>query len=194
MSDDGGMCQIAVYVPQEAKEILDEQEGTQSDILTESLFDTFGGRVRDTAPTIKRGIENKQQKIRQLQDKKSELKREKERQIREYDEQIERCEEDIAGAKERIAELEERLVELQEEQQSYEESLDELLDDMVENPRMHVDATYSGVKERAREEYGSQSKENRKQVVEDLKDRADERGLDLPDKRFMDKRYSGGGV
>ena len=113
---------------------------------------------------------------RQLEDVRQELeqRREQRQQLKQEEDQLE----------ERLDMLSEQLEDVRDRKQSYKEQLDGILEDMLENPGQTVMAYMSRIKDAATDEYGRPTKENNSRVIADLRDRRDERGLEIAAHRF----------
>lgn len=159
-------------IPAEAKEIVDEQNVTNWEFVTEAIFEYAGGEQLDSVPALRRQINRMERDLRNLRE-----------EHRDLGKSIERKET-------RRSELKDRLHALEEEQQTTVEKLDALLDAMVDS-EMNVFVGHSRVENIARFEYAKTDDETQQQVLDDLQERATERDLDLVSERF--EEYDNGG-
>ena len=104
--------------------------------------------------------------------------------LEEYEQKVETIQSEREELREQKQLVAEQLEEIREKKASYKEKLDEILEDMVEHPNQTVMAYMSEIKDAATDEYGQPTKDNISRVIADLKDRRDERDLEIPDHRF----------
>lgn len=102
-------------------------------------------------------------------------------QVDEQAEQLQREREELREQKDL---LRDQLGEIREKKASYKEQLDEILEDLLENPNKNVNAYMSEMKQAAIDEYGRDTKDNLDRVRADLQERRDSRDLDIEDYRF----------
>ena len=98
--------------------------------------------------------------------------------------------EDVETLNEREEVIEEKLEETRERRQDYKTSLDEILDEMLEEPNKNILAWSSRLKELAKQQYGTATDSNLDTVVGDLRNRRDERTLAIQDHRFRRRSAS----
>jgi len=98
-------------------------------------------------------------------------------QLGDLQEQLERIDE-------RESMLEDQLESVRERQESYRSRVDNILDEMLAEPKKGILAWSSDLKDLARDEYGTEMDANIDRVVGDLRSRADERGLAIEPHRF----------
>ena len=144
-------------VPSELKRLVDADPRNNQDVLRTALKREFGS---DETSRLEMRLEHRREQRRMLERERKEI------------------EGDIASLDEEIAALEEQLDALEAETSRYESALDDILDMMTES-EMHVDPGHGKVTTLATE-----SGNTAEAVIEDLKDRADERGLNLSEDRF----------
>jgi len=159
--------QIALEVDPQAKEVLKEQDGYMWENLQRAVFETYGGDL-ETPSAIAAEIEQAKRERRNAIERKQEAEKEVQRQ------------------NQRIESLQERLEELRDEEGTVEEALDEVLDDMSELD-LRVWPDHGKVNRLAREHFNGATGH---EVIEALKERADERDLELSDDQF-EEPYGG---
>lgn len=154
---------LSTDIPEEAKQILQEQDGYLWEAVTEATFNTFGGERLTSPAALEREIERAKRQRRDAVEDLREARNEVERQ------------------EQRIEDLEQRRENLLDQRTSTQEALDQLLDDMVSSGS-RVDSGHGQVKAIARRYYGGEK--NIETVLEDLRDRAADREMGLADSRF----------
>ena len=159
--------QIALEVDPQVKEVLKEQDGYMWENLQRAVFETYGGNL-ESPSAIASEIEQAKRERRNAIERKQEAEKEIQRQ------------------EQRIESLQERLEELRDEQGTKQEAMDDVLDDMLELD-LRVWPDHGKVERLAREHFdGATGFE----VIEDLKERAEERDLGLSDEQF-EEPYGG---
>lgn len=174
MTNQEGRERLSTNVPPEVKEIVEEQDDYQWKVITDAIMQTYGGERLNSIPALEREREQHS------------------RQIRNFKEEISDREEEIDRRKRRIGEIDGRIEQMEEERSTYADEIEALLNKMAESS-MHVYIGHSRIQRLARHEYGGKKDEKQKQVIADLKDRADERDLGLSASRFEEYSTNGGG-
>ena len=159
--------QIALELDPQVKEVLKEQDGYMWENLQRAVFETYGGNL-ESPSAIASEIEQAKRERRNAVERKQEAEKEIKRQG------------------ERIKQLQNRLEELRDEEGTKQEAIDDLLDDMVEL-ELRVWPDHGKVERLAREQFNGATGY---EVIEALKERAEERDLGLPDEQF-EERYGG---
>lgn len=159
--------QIALEVDPQVKEVLKEQDGYMWENLQRAVFETYGGNL-ESPSAIAAEIEQAKRERRNAVERKQEAEKEIQRQDQ------------------RIETLQEHLETLRDEEGTTEEALDDVLDDMVELD-VRVWPDHGKVNRLAREHFDGATGH---EVIEELKARAEERDLGLPDDQF-EEPYGG---
>jgi len=169
VSDQDDRETLATNIPPETKEILEEQDGYLWEAVTEAVHNTYGGERLETPEAVRREIEIQERNRRDKIERKNELETE-----------IERHEQ-------RVDSLKEKLAEMQDTDDERVDELDEILDLMLnEGARFWDD--HPKVVDLARRYYGG--KYDADMVISDLRERAEERDLEIPEDQFEPK-YGG---
>lgn len=121
-----------------------------------------------------------------------------ERRLAELREQRDQLEEEIESKQERLDRIDEKIERVSEQYQAYLDSresylsrIDGILDGLLDEPQKSIFAFKGELSEAAKQEYGRPTSENVQKVIEDAKDRRDERGLGINDSRFTDHMTNG---
>lgn len=144
-------------VPSQLKEAVDRENRPNQDIVEAALRRYL---ATDEAAMLEMRLDHRQKERSMLAEERDDLNR----QIKQLDEEI--------------AALESQIEDVRNAEATYEESLDALLDEMVETG-MHVDSGHGRI-----DDIVEAHDLTNPEVHADLKERAEERGLNLPDKRF----------
>lgn len=158
---------LSVEIPFESKQALEDADGPMWQHVHEALKMYFGLDDVSTEAALESEIDEVQEEKQTLQ------------------EQVEEIMDRMQDLDERQEYLQEQKEKIEEQKQTYRERIDEILDEMLENPERTVMAWISEIKELSREEYGSASQDNIQTVIGDIRSRRDEQNLAIPDHRFQ---------
>lgn len=158
--------EVPVETLQELKKEASESDLPQWKVVDQALRMYLGLDEGSTEAALER----------QLEDARTELE-----QRRQQREQIEQEEDQL---EDRLDMLSDQLENIREQKQSYKEQLDEILENLLENPNQTAMAYMSEIRSAATDEYGRDTKNNISRVIADLHDRRDKRGLEIPDTQF----------
>lgn len=156
-----GCTRTNVDLPDELWERLDSSNDSKKEQIVEALEIYFGEEQTGNRAAIERQIQRyQQQKARGQQ-------------------MIQNGRDMVEEAEEGISRLNERLDQIEHEDETYEESLEELIEQLRENPSIHATEDYKSVK-RIAKEHGKPASV----VVDDLEARSD-----LDESRFQPKLH-----
>jgi len=121
-----------------------------------------------------------------------------ESRIEDLEDELSRLDEEIEQKQERRDRVLEKLEgvraqyqEFLEKRESYNSRIDRILESLLDQPNVSIFAFKSELKEAAKQRYGRPTSENIQKVIEDAKERRDERGLGINDTRFTDHMTNG---
>lgn len=161
-------------LPPETKELLQSQDMFMWEAIVEAAHAYYGGEQLNSIPAVRREMDRNRRDKRDLV------------------EEIHEREDEVDRLNQRYEELEAHLHKLEEQQETYEQGMDALLDDMVDSD-MHVFVDHTRVQDLARKEYAGTTDEKQAAVLADLRERAGERNLGLSPERFEEADQMGGG-
>jgi len=159
--------QLFARIPASLKYLVDEDERTNQELVTAALERELGVNTADSVAVIDRKIRRKEERLEQ------ELE-----QAREHRDRVAQLKDDL----DEIRELREDKVD---EEGSYEDALDTLLDEMEAGDFPQVWATHPRVDD-IRGEHGRSNEE----VLYDLKQRAADQERDLLNTNFMQQMHA----
>jgi len=160
---------LRAQIPYETKRALKEADTTIWEAVDEAVRTHFGLDETSTEAALKAELESIEEEQEDIRDQMAVLK-----------DQLETLDE-------RKAHYESELENVRERRQSYKDGIDELLDEMLDQPEKTVLAWSSKLKDLAQQEYGTGTDSNIDAVVADIRERRDERHLAVPDHRFQRK-------
>ena len=156
MSSDNRERLIA-EVPSNLKQLVDADQRTNRDVVISALKRELGS---DETSRLEMQLEHRREQ-RQM-----------------FKKEIQGTQSKVASLNDEISALEDQLETIEDESDSYENALDDVLDEMVDEGT-HVFDGHGSIRDIATDHNTDQPV-----VIDDLKDRADERNLDLSDFRF----------
>jgi len=155
-----GKSQVKVYLPEELHDLLNADSRSNSEAVEAALWAEYGGQKK---AAIEVRLENKRNQLKAAKDT-------------------------LESERQNVTELENEVSKLQSMVETVEDKdearigdIDEILDDMVETGSS-IWPKANQVEEIAREHYGGIG--DRKEAFQDIKERAEERELDLPPEQF----------
>lgn len=143
---------------------LKDKDRSMKDYVNATIREDLGLDDLSSEDAVQRRISQKEDELRD---------------VRKEREQLEAREDSLA---EEIERLEEKIEVIEANSQSITETIDGILDDMVDNPRKHVFVALPVVK-RAASEHDVTAGD----IMQALRDRADERELNIEEERFRKK-------
>jgi uncharacterized protein YdcH (DUF465 family) len=164
-----GRKQWAGYLPVETVDAMKEADEPMWKIVDEAVKMTLGLEDASTEEGYERRIAELKEQRAQLQD-----------EIESKAQRLDRIDEKI----ERLTEQYEAYLDSRE---SYQSRIDEILDEMMAHSSRSIFGFKSELKEAAKQEYGRPTSENIEKVIQDVKERRDERDLAISDPRFTDR-------
>lgn len=167
MSSRDGRTQVAVEIPTETKQALKDADSPMWKIIDEGARLVLGLDEGSTEAAIEQRLQDVRQERNQINS------------------QMEDLESRILELEEMESDLADQLDSIREKKQSHKERLDEILDEMESDPdNRPVMAWMSELREAATKEYGSESRDNMRRVVEDLRSRSTEQARGIVPARF----------
>lgn len=165
---------IRVEIPVETKQALKESDEAMWRLVDEALRLSLGLDEGSTEAAIEARLEDVQDERSELLEQREEI----EHRLTELDEQEE--------------DLEQKLADLREKKASHKERLFKILNEMEKDDRgRNILAWSADLKEAASHEYGSQSKDNIRRVIEDVRQLATEEGYAIAADRLSRNTASG---
>jgi len=159
--------QCAAEIPIETKQALKEADAPIWKLLDEGARIVLGLDEGSTESALEHRLEEIRSERREISD------------------QLENLESRFDELEEMEAELEGRLENIRQRKQSHKDRLDEILENMAADPRDRpFMAWMPDVRDAALREYGSESKENIRRVVEDLRQHALEENYAISSSRL----------
>lgn len=163
---------LHAWIPADLKQAIREADGSQKETVVEAL-NTYLSADFSTEEAYDR-------RIAQLEEEEEEL-------VQKLESVQNRLEEVRAQKEEVVAQRDEYLA----QRESFVQVIDSILDEMVAQPERSVFAWKEKLRQAAKQEYGRPTSENIQKVIEDAKERRDERGLAIDDSRFTDHMTNG---
>lgn len=163
---------LHAWIPADLKQAIREADGSQKETVVEALS-TFLSADFSTEEAYNR-------RIAQLEEEEEEL-------VQKLESVQNRIEEVRAQKENVVAQREDYLA----QREGFVQILDSVLDEMVAHSERSVFAWKEQLRQAAKQEYGRPTSENIEKVIEDAKERRDERGLGINDTRFTDHMSNG---
>jgi len=156
-----GEERLHVHVDAELKQVLREADGTLRDAVSEALRGYYGVDF-STEAAYRREIERLESELSTI------------------DEEIAQLKESRAQVSDRLAQTRDAHEEFVQSQVEYAHRLDTILCELLHNDLNTVFGRRAKLREAALEEYGHQGSEAVQNVIDDIRDRAHDRGMVLP--------------
>lgn len=159
MTSRDNRARVHVEIPVETKQALKEADGSMWEVLDEGARMVMGLDEGSTEAAIENRIENIRQEQTEIDDQRQSL----DQRLKELQE----MEEDLTS----------QLESIRQKKETHRERLDAILDQMEDDPQSRpVLAWMSDLRDASMHEYGSESRDNMRRVVEDLRNRSAEEG------------------
>jgi len=165
---------IHAEIPIETKQAMKDADGPMWKLIDEGVRIALGLDEGSTEAAVEQRLGEVRQERKELGD------------------QLDDIQSRVEDLESMESELEGRLSDIRERKQSHKDSLEEILNEMADDPRDRpVMAWMPDVRDAALREYGSESKDNIRRVIEDLRNHALEAGYAIRSDRLSRANSNG---
>jgi len=172
MSSRDGRRSFHAEMPEEVLDAVKEEASKSGkpmwEVFNESVRMFLGLDEVSTEASVQRHIERLEAQVDELHEQKQDI------------------EDELESKKQKLDGYQRKLQKIHDEKESYETRLDQILDDLEENPSKRVIAFRSRIKELAKDRFGKPNTENREEVKEHLWSRAMEQQREIARYQFQD--------